>query len=147
MDKAKFTIGAFAIIFDEKNRVLLCHRRDYDLWNLPGGGVESGETPWQAVIRETKEETGLDVEIVKLKGIYVKPEKNDIVFSFICKQVGGKITLNEEADQIKYFALDDLPENTVLKQVKRIKDVFENKEDIYFATQYGKGAIELIKST
>jgi 8-oxo-dGTP pyrophosphatase MutT (NUDIX family) len=38
-----FSIGAFALIFDEHNRVLLCHRRDMDLWNLPGGGVEREE--------------------------------------------------------------------------------------------------------
>jgi ADP-ribose pyrophosphatase YjhB (NUDIX family) len=41
--KTRFTIGAFAIVFNDERKVLLCHRRDYDLWNLPGGGVESGE--------------------------------------------------------------------------------------------------------
>lgn len=58
-----FSIGAFSIIFDEQGRVLLCHRRDMDAWNLPGGGAESGELPTEAAIRETKEETGLDVVI------------------------------------------------------------------------------------
>src|SRR5438132_1020880 len=47
---ATFKIGAFAVILDEQQRVLLCHRRDYDLWNLPGGRVESGESPWDAVL-------------------------------------------------------------------------------------------------
>jgi ADP-ribose pyrophosphatase YjhB (NUDIX family) len=47
-----FTIGSFAIIFDKQDRVLLCHRRDMDLWNLPGGGMQSGELPNEAVIRE-----------------------------------------------------------------------------------------------
>lgn len=42
-----FSIGAFAVIFDDRQRVLLCHRRDMDAWNLPGGGVESGELPTQ----------------------------------------------------------------------------------------------------
>jgi 8-oxo-dGTP pyrophosphatase MutT (NUDIX family) len=56
----RHSLGAFAIIFDEQNRVLLSHRRDMDLWNLPGGGVESGELPTEAVIREVKEETGLE---------------------------------------------------------------------------------------
>lgn len=51
-----FKIGAFAIILDEQGRVLLCHRRDIDAWNLPGGGLLSGEAPWQGVVRETKEE-------------------------------------------------------------------------------------------
>lgn len=55
-----FSIGAFAIILDEQSRVLLCHRRDFDVWNLPGGGVENGELPTEAVIREVREETGTD---------------------------------------------------------------------------------------
>ena len=58
-----FTIGAFAIILDIQQRVLLCHRKDMDRWNLPGGGVMDGETPWQAVIREVREEVGLQVSI------------------------------------------------------------------------------------
>lgn len=43
--RPSFSIGAFAIIFDERSRVLLCHRQDFELWNLPGGDVESGEVP------------------------------------------------------------------------------------------------------
>lgn len=45
-----FSLGAFAVIFDPQGRVLLCHRRDMDMWNLPGGGVESGELPDEAVV-------------------------------------------------------------------------------------------------
>ena len=40
--------GAFAIIYDDERRVLLCHRRDVDAWNLPGGRVEDNEAPWDA---------------------------------------------------------------------------------------------------
>ena len=47
-----FRIGVFGIVTDEEDRVLLCHRRDYDLWNLPGGGVGPGESPWDALVRE-----------------------------------------------------------------------------------------------
>ena len=50
-----FTIGVFGIMTDNEGRVLFCHRRDYDLWNLPGGGVEAGESPWEALVREIKE--------------------------------------------------------------------------------------------
>lgn len=57
MTKTGFNIGVFAIVKDEKDRVLLCLRNDYNVWNLPGGGLEAGEAPWQGVIREVKEET------------------------------------------------------------------------------------------
>ena len=106
--KNKFTIGVFGIIVDKNKRVLLCHRRDYDLWNLPGGGLKPGEFILDGVKREVKEETGLEVDILKLIGVYDKPEEKDIAFSFYCNIVGGKIKLNDEADKIEYFELDDL---------------------------------------
>lgn len=61
-----FTVGVFAIIFNNQKNVLLCHRPDYNLWNLPGGCMEAGETPWEAVTREVKEEVGLEVEVERL---------------------------------------------------------------------------------
>ena len=143
--KQPFTIGVFGIIKDEQNRVLLCLRNDYDLWNLPGGCLEKGEPPWAGAIREVKEETGLDVEILRLIGIYSKPAEDDIVFSFECEIIGGEITLNDEAREIKWFALEEIPQNTPPKQVERIKDLFENKEEMVMKIQTGKGAIELIK--
>ena len=47
-----FIIGVFAVIFDSSKRVLLCHRTDIDLWDLPSGAMEQGETPWEAAVRE-----------------------------------------------------------------------------------------------
>jgi 8-oxo-dGTP diphosphatase len=126
--KTNFTIGAFAIITNEKNEVLLSLRNDFDLWNLPGGGVESGESPWECVVREVKEETGLTVKIEKLLGIYTKPDENDIVFNFKCLITGGELQLTPEAKQHKYFNLQTIPPNTSQKQVERIKDYYNNEE-------------------
>ena len=142
--KSQFIIAAFGFIFDEQNRILLGHRRDYDSWNLPGGTMEAGESPWECVIREVKEETGFEVEIIRLAGIYNKPEKNEICFSFICKIIGGQLTLNDEADKIEYFDFKDIPDNTSQKQVARIKDALGEKEMV-FKNQVGKSSIELIK--
>lgn len=117
-----FTVGVFAIIFDDERRVLLCHRRDFDLWNLPGGGLERGETPGQGVVREVEEETGLLARVEHLAGVYSKPDVNEIVFSFICSVVGGQIALTPEADALEYFRLEAIPANTSPKQVERIRD-------------------------
>jgi len=140
-----FTVGVFAIIFDDKNRILFCHRTDHDLWNLPGGRLEKGEAPWKGVIREVKEETGLDVEVDKITGIYSKPKEDDIVIQFVCRITGGKITLNDEADKIKYFTFDDIPSNTVKKHIPRIKDVLDSPDTLHLKEQYGKSTRQLIK--
>ncbi|MDD2807477.1 MAG: NUDIX hydrolase [Patescibacteria group bacterium] len=143
--KPQFTVGTFGIILDKQSRVLLCHRRDYDLWNLPGGTLESGEAPWDGVKREVKEETGLVVEVSKLMGVYSKPDKNEIIFSFICRVADGKITLNNEADKIEYFEIEKIPSNTSPKQVERIKDAINDPGNLFLKVQAGKSSIELIK--
>lgn len=129
-----FTVGAFAIIFDAQHRVLLCHRRDMDRWNLPGGGVMSGETPWQAVIREVQEEVGLVVTVERLIGVYAYPPGNDVIFSFLCTITGGEITESNEADAIAYFAVEQLPSTTHLHHLVRIKDVVEQPEHLHLKT-------------
>jgi ADP-ribose pyrophosphatase YjhB (NUDIX family) len=137
-----FTIGAFAIIFDGARRVLLCHRRDIDMWNLPGGGMESGELPTEAVIREVKEETGLNVTIERLVGVYGKPDRDDVVFTFTCDITGGQLTETDESDACRYFAPDDIPLNTNPKQVERIYDAIESSNQPVFKLQEGPASRE-----
>jgi len=134
-------VGAFGLILDEKNRILLCHRTDRDLWNLPGGGLERGETPWQGVIREVKEEVGLDAEVIKLQGVYSKAFEDDIILSFVCRKVGGKLTLSDEADDIKYFSIDELPINTVPRHIERIKDFYSNNEKVVLKGYYSSDSL------
>jgi ADP-ribose pyrophosphatase YjhB (NUDIX family) len=119
-----FTIGVFALIVDERQQVLLCHRRDMDRWNLPGGGVELGETPWYALAREVKEEVGIEIIVERLVGIYSYPPANDLIFSFACSRVGGEIRLSAEADAIAFFPSDQLPRNLHQHHAVRIRDFF-----------------------
>ena len=143
--RATFTIGVFGIIRDDQNRVLLCLRNDYDLRNLPGGGLEHWESPREWVIREVKEETGLDVEIKKLIWISSKPDKDEMVFTFECKIIGGQMTLTDESKDIKYFWLHEIPENTAIKQAQRIKVFFENEDELFMRVETGKSSIDLLK--
>lgn len=62
-----------AVVTDEHDRIVLIRRRDNDLWALPGGGMELGESIVDTAVREVKEETGLDVEVTGLIGVYTNP--------------------------------------------------------------------------
>jgi ADP-ribose pyrophosphatase YjhB (NUDIX family) len=117
-----FVLGAFALVFDRAGRVLLCHRRDMDMWDLPGGQVESGELPTQTVVRETREETGLEVKVEQLVGVYGKPARDELVFAFRCRVVGGELTPSDETDECRYFAIEQTPANLLPKHVARIHD-------------------------
>lgn len=138
-----FKITAYGIILDNEKKILLCHRKDLDLWNLPGGHAESGETPWDAALREVEEETGMTVEINRLSGIYSKPNVNELVFQYICSPKAGVPTPNEESDEIKYFEIDNIPANTPPKQVERIKDAIEHPEELIMKKQFGRPAFEI----
>ncbi len=63
-------VGAYAVLVDERERILLAlwNEGETPAWTLPGGGVEEGETAEQAAVREVREETGYDVELVRLLG-------------------------------------------------------------------------------
>ncbi|MFA6909309.1 MAG: NUDIX domain-containing protein [Patescibacteria group bacterium] len=138
-------IGVFGILCDNKGRVLLCHRRDVDLWNLPGGHLEQNESPWDGVLREIKEETGLDARVERLAGVYYKPLQNEIAFSFVCSIVSGRIAVNKEADRIEYFAEHEFPGNLSPKQVERIHDALTNPTTVICKTQRSKSSRELLR--
>src|SRR5215468_1771700 len=123
----QFRVAVSALLFDE-HRVLLIHRRDIDWWSLPGGGMELGETVEEAVKREVREETGLEVEVEQLVGVYSKPQKQEIVLTFRCRKVGGVLTETEEARECCYFLPDTLPANTLPKHRQRIEDALLEQE-------------------
>src|SRR6476659_2915452 len=62
-----------AVVTDDQDRIVLIRRRDNDLWALPGGGMELGESIVDTAVRKVKEETGLDVEVTGLIGVYTNP--------------------------------------------------------------------------
>ena len=125
--------GVAAVIFED-GRVLLQRRDDTRRWGLPGGGVEPGETVRQALIREVREETGLDVEPLRLIGVYSDPAHHQIVTYpdgtvvhyvssvFECAVRAGSLTCGEESLELDWFDPERLPEDVMLISTIRIRD-------------------------
>ena len=130
--------GCFAIILNEKHEVLLCKRTDMDIWNLPGGRMELGESPDETVIREVKEEIGVDVSIDRLLGVHTKPHDIHVVFSFLCTITSGNIQTSDEVAESRFFALADMPRNILYNQADRLFALLHPlKEDIVYGCQNG----------
>lgn len=106
MNPPKHIVSAAAIIVNENNEILLIRgpRRG---WEMPGGQVEEGESLAQAAIRETKEEAGVDIEIVRFCGIYQNVSGGICNTLFLANQVGGELTTTEEALEVGYFSIKD----------------------------------------
>jgi 8-oxo-dGTP pyrophosphatase MutT (NUDIX family) len=94
----------------QKTEVLLVKRTSPRAWELPGGYVELRETTEQAVVREVREETGLDVQIERLLGWYVRtgfrPHRSPV---YVCRPVSGGVRRSAEAVDIGYFQVERLP--------------------------------------
>lgn len=127
-----------AVIPLHENKILLVKRGTIvfkGYWALPGGRVDAGETVEQAVVREVKEETGLDVEVVRKIGEYHEVGfKNGKKYDyypacFLVKPVGGKIKRQEdEIEQVKLFDFQDIPEKLAFEHLRMIKDYVRIKE-------------------
>ena len=123
-----YTIGVFALIFNAEGQLLLAHRNDSDLWDLPGGGLDPDETPEEGVIREVREEVKLEVVVDHVSGIYRKSYDNDLMIAFVCKITAGKPGSSNEAREVRFFDVDKLPENTIPNVVAMASNEVE-KED------------------
>ena len=92
--------AVYGIIFSkDRETVLLIKRRDVPVWVLPGGGIDPGETPEIAVIREMKEETGYNIKILRQIAEYLPVNKlTQISFFYECEIISGEKTTGEETE-------------------------------------------------
>lgn len=111
------TQGVSTVVLEER-RILLQKRRDFRIWALPGGRIEPGETPEAAAVRETFEETGLHVALVRKVGTYWKPQHDDTVTVFAARVIGGEIVrVSDETRDVRWFPLEGKPR--LLSSAKR----------------------------
>jgi 8-oxo-dGTP pyrophosphatase MutT (NUDIX family) len=114
-------LGVSVLVEDDAGAVLLELRRDCGLWGMVGGRVEPGESVSETAIRETREETGLEVALTGLQGIYSEPEDRIVTYDdngderhlvdivFTGRIVGGQLTCSPESLRLEFFPKDRLP--------------------------------------
>jgi 8-oxo-dGTP diphosphatase len=134
--RACFRIGVFAVI-ERDGHFLLARRRDIGWWNLAGGGLEAGETVDEGLAREVREEIGVEIEIVRLVGVYSKPRKQEIVLAFLChlRDPQAQPMTSEEVSEVGWFLPEALPTDLLPKHRQRLEDVLLGRPEAVVRAQ------------
>ncbi len=138
MDDVVLRPVAGVVARDADGHVLLVRRRDDGTWGLPGGGVEAGETWAQAAVRECREESGWDVRVDGLLGVYSDPATQVhrypggaqrhlvgvVVTAVALRRVGAP---DDEVTEVGFFALDGLPSPVFAPDAPVLADVVSGR--------------------
>lgn len=132
MTPPKHIVSAATIVLNNKNELLLIKgpRRG---WEMPGGQVEEGESLKDAAIRETKEESGIDIELIKFCGIFQNVERSICNTLFLGRVVGGKPTTSPESLVVGFFPVKKALEMVTWKNFRqRIEYCLDEKNHPFF---------------
>ncbi|MEU5694851.1 NUDIX domain-containing protein [Actinosynnema sp. NPDC020468] len=138
-------VAVTAFVQDTRGRLLMIRRTDNDLYSIPGGAQDVGETIGHAVVREVKEETGLDVEPVDLIGVYSDPAhviaytdgevRQEFSICFRARPLGGELRTSTESSEVLWVAREELPGLNVHPTIRlRVDHGFDQRPRPYFAT-------------
>jgi len=130
--------AASAIVTDDQGNILLHRRTDNDLWALPGGAMNIGESIGDTVVREVKEETGLDVTPEYIIGIYTNPNhviafsdgevRQEFSLCFYCTISGGALRVSDESYEVAFFSPQEIEGLKMHPSIRlRIKHYLEHK--------------------
>jgi 8-oxo-dGTP pyrophosphatase MutT (NUDIX family) len=135
-------VAVTAFVQDEQGRLLMIHRTDNERWAIPGGAQDVGETIATTVVREVKEETGIDVKVTGLIGIYTDPGhviayddgevRQQFSICFRAHPLGGQPTTSSESKEVRWVDRDQLPDLNIHPAIRlRIEHGFEHRAQPY----------------
>ncbi|MEM1038869.1 MAG: NUDIX domain-containing protein [Pseudomonadota bacterium] len=125
------TLGVRAVVFNDRDEVLLVRHTYVEGWHFPGGGVERGETAVQAMIKELHEEANITLKSVpEIFHIYRNTQHSrfDHVVLFVCRW--GDQTSHKQPDyeiaEARFFPISALPATTTASTAKRLQEVLHD---------------------
>ena len=122
-------VATSAYVENDDGQILLIRRTDNGLWSLPGGGMEPGETVIGGAVREVKEETGIDVEVSGLVGIFSNPAhvvaypdgevRQGFSICVFARPIGGMMHTSKESTEVAWAARDELAQRNMHPEIRR----------------------------
>jgi 8-oxo-dGTP diphosphatase len=104
----RHVVGVAGVIVGRDGRALAVRRRSPQRWELPGGALESGEQILHGLRREVREEIGLEVEPVRLSGVYQNMALGPVAMVFLCRRTGGAERTSDETSDWRWVDRDEV---------------------------------------
>lgn len=144
MTPPKHIVSAATIVLNDQKEILLIKgpRRG---WEIPGGQVELGESLKDAAIRETKEESGIDIEVIKFCGVFQNVDRSICNTLFLGKAIGGVPTTSAESLEVGFFPIKKALEMVTWKNFrKRIEYCLDDNVQPFYIEIRGREIEEII---
>ncbi|MGW5715437.1 NUDIX hydrolase [Amycolatopsis sp. NPDC003865] len=137
-------VAVSVFIQDDTGRILMIRRTDNDLFSIPGGQLELGETLAQAAVREVREETGVSCEIVNVIGVYSNPNhvimysdgevRQEFSICFRATSLGGALRGSDESSEVQWVPVSKLEDLAVHESIRlRISHALSGSRDTFFS--------------
>ena len=126
-------IGSNIVVMQD-HQVLLTQREDFEVWCLPGGQIEVGKSFAECAVRETREETGLEVRLTRFVGSYTRPHWQDGLYHvhlFVAQISGGSLQAEQgEVLAMRFFSFDEIPDAMLLGHRERLLDAISGQSGV-----------------
>ena len=122
------SVSVAAVTCRNDGRVLCIRRRDTGVWQIPGGVLERGETLWDGLRREVREETGGEVEPVRLTGVYLNLPMAVVALVFLCRPLSESLRdETDEATAVDWLTVDEIVSRSVPAFAVRVTDALAGR--------------------
>src|SRR6266536_539910 len=122
----RHSVSVAAVIVNDADQVLAVERRDNGHWEPPGGVLELTESIEGGLLREVREETGLDVTIEALTGAYKNLPRGIVALVFRCRPVSGRLATSAETEQIRWLTRDEVRDAMDEAYAVRVLDALDD---------------------
>ncbi|MEU9690295.1 NUDIX hydrolase [Amycolatopsis japonica] len=137
-------VAVSVFIQDDEGRILMIRRTDNDLYSIPGGQLELGETLSQAAVREVREETGIECEVTGVVGLYSNPNhviayddgevRQEFSICFRAKPRGGQLRTSNESKEVGWVKVSDISALSTHPSIElRLKHALRGNGSTYFS--------------
>jgi 8-oxo-dGTP diphosphatase len=121
------SVSVAGVVIDDESRILVVKRQDNGAWQIPGGILERAETLEHGVRREVREETGIDIEVQQLSGVYKNLTLSVVALVYRCAPIGGTLTTSDESAEVAWWSIEQVRANFAPVFVIRVFDALAGR--------------------